>query len=174
MTSPRRTPLFRRALRTTFAAALAGLAAAALAGCATTISLTPPPDANNPHCAEVMTDLTGLSGGTLGGQDRRWTDAQSTAAWGNPATIILACGVTPPGPTTLKCISVGGIDWIVDASKTPRLTVTTFGRTPAVQLFLDSSATSGVDPNQVLDTVGRLVAQDTRQTAQCSNPVTNE
>lgn len=132
-----------------------------------------PPNANDPRCAEVMTDLTALSGGTLDGQDRRWTDAQSTAAWGNPASILLACGVTPPGPTTLKCINIGGVDWIVDSSKTPKLTVTTYGRTPAVQLFLDSSASSGVDPNQVLDIIGRLVGQDTEQTAQCSNPATN-
>jgi hypothetical protein len=173
VTSPRRTPRLRRALRTAAAASIAVLAVAGLAGCATTISLTPPPNANDPRCAEVMTDLTGLSGGTLGGESRRWTDAQSTAAWGSPATIILACGVTPPGPTTLKCISVGGVDWIVDSSKTPKLTVTTFGRTPAVQLFIDSSASSGVDPNSVLDTVGRLIAQDTKQTAQCTNPATN-
>ncbi|KHK97577.1 hypothetical protein LK09_12070 [Microbacterium mangrovi] len=163
----------RRALRISASVVGAVVLAAGLAGCAATISLNPPPHADDPRCAEVMTDLTALSGGTLGGQDRRWTDAQSTAAWGNPATIILACGVTPPGPTTLKCVSIGGVDWIVDSSKTPKLTVTTYGRTPAVQLFLDSSAGSGVDPNEVLDTVGRLVAQDTRQTAQCTNPATN-
>jgi hypothetical protein len=173
VTSPRPSARSRRALRISASVAGAALLLGALAGCATTISLNPPPNGNDPRCAEVMTDLTALSGGTLDGQDRRWTDAQSTAAWGNPATIILACGVTPPGPTTLKCINIGGVDWIVDSSKTPKLTVTTYGRTPAVQLFLDSSASSGVDPNQVLDTVGRLVAQDTKQTAQCTSPATN-
>jgi uncharacterized protein YceK len=173
VTSPRIAPRFRRARRAIAVLALATVTAAGLAGCATTVSLTAPPHANDPRCAEVMTDLTALSGGTLGGESRRWTDAQSTAAWGNPATIILACGVTPPGPTTLKCINVGGVDWIVDSSKTPKLTVTTFGRTPAVQLFIDSSAKSGVDPNSVLDSVGRLVAQDTKQTAQCTDPATN-
>jgi len=161
-------PRSRRAVRTATAAAVALLAAAGLAGCATTISLTAPPSANDPRCAEVMTGLSVLPGGTLGDQSRRWTDAQSTAAWGNPATIILACGVTPPGPTTVKCVVLGGVGWIVDSSKSPKLTATTFGRVPAVQVFLDSSAASGVDPNQVLDTVGRLVAQDTKQTGQCS------
>jgi hypothetical protein len=160
--------LFRRALVTL---AVAGLAAG-LAGCSTTVSLNPAPDANNPTCAGVMTGLTSLAGGTLDGQVRHWTDAQSTAAWGSPSTIIMSCGVTPPGPTTLKCVSLGGIDWIVDPKHSPRLWITTFGRTPAVQVYLDSSAQAGVDPNEVLGTLGRIIGQHTTATAQCSDAAT--
>lgn len=164
-----------RLRRFALAAATAALALAVggtLAGCTSTVSLSPAEDAGDPRCAAVMTSLVSLSGGTLDGQARRWTDAQSTAAWGNPATILLSCGVTPPGPTTLKCVSLGGIDWIVDSSRSPRLRITTFGRTPAVQVYLDSSSKAGVDPNEVLDTLGRLVSQHTTQTGQCSDAAT--
>lgn len=152
-------------------AALAAVAAA-LTACSTTVSMTPATDANNPRCAAVMTSLMTLSGGTLDGQEREWTNAQSTAAWGTPSKVLMRCGVSPPGPTTLKCVSLGGVDWIVDPSQSPRLRITTFGRTPAVQVFLDSSSAGGVDPNAVLDTLGRLIGQYTTPHAQCADAAT--
>jgi hypothetical protein len=141
----------------------------ALAGCSTTVSLQPAPDANDPACAQIMVRLPA----TLAGQSRVWTDAQSTAAWGTPTRIIMACGVTPPGPSTLKCVSLGGVDWLVDESDEPNFRITTFGRTPAVQAYLQSSD-KDVDPNAVLTQLGRLVAGHTTQTAQCTNPDTIE
>ena len=156
------------ALRRIALAAAAALAATvALTGCATEVSLTPGPDANNPKCAEIMVRLPG----DLSGQSRVWTDAQSTAAWGSPTRIIMACGVTPPGPTTLKCVSLGGVDWIVDESKQPNFRITSYGRTPAVQVFLDG-ADKSVDPNSVLTQLGRLVSAQTPPTSTCSNPDT--
>lgn len=139
----------------------------ALSGCAPTISLQPAPDANNPKCADIMVRLPG----NLAGQSRVWTDAQSTASWGTPTKIIFTCGVTPPGPTTLKCVSLSGIDWIVDESKQPNYRITTFGRNPAVQVYVDGGA-GGVDPNAVLTTLGTLVGAHTTRTAQCSAPAT--
>ncbi|QAY61893.1 DUF3515 family protein [Microbacterium protaetiae] len=105
----------------------------------------------------------------LGEQQRVWTDAQSTAAWGSPTRVIMACGVTPPGPSTLKCVSLGGVDWLVDESEQPNFRITSYGRTPAVQVYIDGGDTS-VDPNTVLTTLGRLVSAHTQKSAQCSDP----
>lgn len=121
-----------RSLRVFTALALAG-AVAALSGCAGTVSLSPAADANDPLCAEVSVRLPS----TVDGFDRRWTDAQATGAWGDPVTVILACGVTVPGPSTLECQTVEGVDWLIDDSEAPRYRFTTYGRAPAVEVYLD-------------------------------------
>lgn len=100
--------------------------------------MEPAADANNPLCADVSVRLPDR----IDGQERRFTDAQATGAWGNPTVVLLACGVPPPGPTTLPCQSVGGVDWIVDDQGENRYLVTTFGRTPAVEVFLDNTVVS--------------------------------
>jgi hypothetical protein len=116
---------------------------AALAGCAGTVSLEPAANADDPACADVSVTLPG----SIAGQERRWTDAQATAAWGSPATVILTCGLESPGPTTMPCRDLDGIDWIVDESQAAddRYTFTTFGREPAVQVFLDYAEVSSSD-----------------------------
>jgi hypothetical protein len=133
--------------------AVAGL----LSGCATTVSLEPAEDADNPLCAEVTVRLPA----SVDGQSRRWTDAQATAAWGDPTTILLTCGVTPPGPSTLRCETVSGVDWIIDESDAPQFRVTTFGRTPAVQLYFDTEVgdgAQGVSSRAVLEQLSPFVS----------------
>lgn len=132
-------------------AALTLVAASGLAGCATTVTLSPAPSANDPACAEVMVRLPSV----VAGQERRFTDAQSTAAWGDPASVILTCGVEPLGPTTLPCQTVEGVDWVIDDTDAPRYRVTTFNREPAVEVFLDNEAVSSAD---VLDALTQRVA----------------
>lgn len=133
--------------------AVAGVSlAVVLTGCTATVSLDPAPDANDPRCAKVMVLLPG----NLAGQGRVWTDAQSTAAWGQPTRVILSCGVTPPGPTVLPCVSLGGVEWIVDDKAYPSVRVTTFGRVPAIQVFMN---TKEVDSNRVLTQLGGRIAQ---------------
>ena len=121
-----------------------------MAGCASAVALEPAPDANTPECAEVTVRLPG----ELGGEARRWTDAQATGAWGDPATILLTCGVTPPGPTTLPCETRNGVDWIVDDAEAPQYRFTTYGRTPAVEVYLDSEQVASAD---VIDTLSAIV-----------------
>jgi len=140
------------------AALLLLAAASGAAGCASTVSMSPAPSANVPGCAEVMVRLPDI----LSGQDRRWTDAQSTAAWGDPATVLLTCGVQPPGPTTLRCETVSGVDWVIDESEAPTYRVTTFGRTPAVEVYLtteNSERLQGVSSREVLDALSPTVSQ---------------
>ena len=128
------------------AAALLALAAAALAGCSSTVSLQPAPSAGDPGCAEVMARLPD----SVGGEPRRWTDAQSTAAWGEPAAVILTCGLPELGPTDLPCRTVADVDWVIDESDAPRYRVTSFNRTPAVEVYLDNEVVSSADVLGVL------------------------
>jgi hypothetical protein len=126
------------------------LAAALLTGCAATVSLQPAPDANDPACADVTVRLPD----SVDGETRRWTDAQATGAWGDPASVILTCGVEPLGPTTMPCTPVSGVDWVIDDSDAPRYRVTTFGRVPAVEIYLDNDVVSSA---QVLDTLSQII-----------------
>ncbi len=138
-----------------------GALALALTGCASTVSLDAAQDANDPLCAEVTAYLPQ----TVAGQERRWTDAQATGAWGDPATIILTCGVTPLGPTTLPCQSAGGVDWVVDDSEAPNYRFTSFGRTPAVQVYLDYESVSSGDALRLLGPLVGKLPQDGECTA---------
>lgn len=121
-----------------------------LAGCASTVHLDAAPESNDAACAEVTVRLPG----ELDGQPRRWTDAQATGAWGDPAAVLLSCGLEPPGPTTLPCQSVNGVDWVIDDAEAPRYRVTTFGRMPAVELYLDTEVVSSAE---VLDALSGIV-----------------
>jgi hypothetical protein len=153
-------PRFRR-----LPAVLAVTAAAiGLAGCTSTVSLDPAPHANDPGCAEVTVRLPG----ELGGLPRRWTDAQATGAWGDPAAVLLTCGVEPPGPTTLPCKTANGVDWIIDDSEAPHYRVTTFGRTPAVEVYLDNEVVSSAD---VLDALSNIVSLLPADGSQCTDRV---
>ncbi|MBN8423523.1 DUF3515 family protein [Microbacterium esteraromaticum] len=113
-----------------------------LTACSSTVALEPAKDANNPLCAEVTVRLPDA----VAGEDRRWTDAQATGAYGDPASVFVSCGVTVPGPTSeLQCITLEGIDWLVDESQAPTMRMTTYGRNPAVQVFVDTEVVSAND-----------------------------
>lgn len=113
----------------------------ALSACSPTVSLEPAADANNPGCAEVIVRLPDA----VDGQERRSTNAQSTAAWGNPATVILRCGIEPVAVSTLPCVTASGVDWLVDDSAKPSYRFITFGRTPALEVIVDSEKAVGVN-----------------------------
>lgn len=91
-------------------------------------------DATNPVCAEAMVALPE----TVAGFDRARTDTQSTGAWGDPAAVVLRCGVAVPGPTTEHCVTANGVDWIaIEEGENWRLT--SYGRDPAVEVLFDAS-----------------------------------
>lgn len=153
--SPRshaRAARYRRiAARTMVGAAVLG---AALAGCSAPVSVQPAPDAANPACAPLMLALPD----TLGDTQLRKTTSQATAAWGDPAAAVLRCGVASPGPSTDRCVSVNGVDWVIRengstaapgassssaaAGDGGTYTLTTFGREPATELLLDTGRLS--------------------------------
>ena len=142
-------------------AGLVAIVAIALTGCAAAVPMTPAKDANNPDCASVIVRLPDL----VAEQPKRETNAQATGAWGTPASVLLTCGVTVPGPTTLPCVEVNGIDWIEDDADAPLYRYTTFGRTPAVEVAIDADAVSGTT---VLVDLGGAVSY-LPQTGKCTD-----
>ncbi len=114
-------------------------AALLLAGCTVAVPLQPADDATNSSCADMIVRLPN----TVADQPIRETNAQATGAWGDPAAVLLHCGVAVPGPTTDLCVSINGIDWIEDDSEAPTYRYTTYGREPATEVVLDSEKVSG-------------------------------
>lgn len=113
-----------------------------LTACAPTVALDPAANATLEGCAEIIVRLPN-NPAVVADLPARETNAQGTAAWGNPVGVILRCGVTPPGPSTLPCFTVNGIDWLEDSTGAPNYVFTTFGRNPAVQVIVNSKAASG-------------------------------
>ncbi|GAB4100314.1 DUF3515 domain-containing protein [Sinomonas halotolerans] len=124
------------ALRACGLAALT-LLAAVLSGCAAPVAVEPAPGAADPACAPLMIALPQ----TLGDASMRKTTSQATAAWGDPSVVVLRCGVASPGPTTDRCVSVNGVDWVIEEGD-PYYTLTTFGREPATEILLDEERIS--------------------------------
>lgn len=91
-------------------------------------------DSTNPDCAEIMVALPEK----VANLERRRTDTQSTAAWGEPAAVILRCGVEVPGPTTDHCVEANGVDWVV-REEGENWRITTYGRDPAVEVLFDDT-----------------------------------
>ena len=123
-----------------------------LTGCSPIVALDPAPHANDPACADVIVRLPS----TLENLPRRETDAQATAAWGEPAAILLRCGVTVPLASDLPCVQTDdGFQWLRDDSKAPTYVFTSYGRTPAVAVVIDQNKLS---PGPTLQDLEPVVA----------------
>ena len=72
----------------------------------------------------------------VGSLTARAVSVQSPAAraWGDPA-IVAICGYDPPAPSTLECVSVDGVDWLVQA-RSDGVQFTTYGRAPAMDVLI--------------------------------------
>jgi len=141
MTPPFTNP-HRSGRRTGFRAVSALLLAASavvLTGCSAAVPMQPAADAVNPACADIIVRLPT----TVADQPERETNAQATGAWGDPTAVLLTCGVEVPGPTTLPCVSINGVDWIEDDTEAPKYRYTTYGREPATEVYIDSELVSG-------------------------------
>ena len=130
-----------------------------LTGCSATVVMPAAPLANDPGCAEVIVRLPSETDS----QAKRTTNSQSTAAWGEPVSITLTCGLEPVMVSALPCITAGDVDWIVDDSDKPNYTFISFGRTPATAVTIDSTKSSGAN---VLEDLGQAV-QFTKQSKKC-------
>ncbi|AAT88844.1 hypothetical protein ATY41_10975 [Leifsonia xyli subsp. xyli] len=154
----------RRTILATFLTA----AVFALTGCATTVSLDPAADANDPGCAEISVRLPDA----VAGKARRQTDAQATGAWGEPAAVLLRCGVPPIGPTTRPCVTVNGIDWVLMSKPAAKTVVyQTFGRNPATEVIIDH--VSGASDSSVLPEFASAVAS-VEQSEKCLSTLDTE
>ena len=119
---------------------VAGFVLLALSGCASTVNLEPAEGSNDPACAEVMVRLPSQ----LGGLEERYTNAQATAAWGDPAAVLLRCGLEPVEVSPLPCVTAAGIDWLVDDALAPSYRFISYARYPAVEVIVDSDNASGI------------------------------
>ena len=96
--------------------------------------MDPAPHANDPACADVIVRLPS----TLENLPRRETNAQATGAWGDPAVILLRCGVAVPTASDLPCVQTDDdFYWLRDDSKAPTYVFTSYGRTPAIAVVVD-------------------------------------
>ena len=112
---------------------LVGLLGALLAGCSPIVALDPAVHANDPACAQVTVHLPD----PLESLAKRETNAQATGAWGDPAEVLLRCGVAVPSVSDLPCVQTDAFYWLRDDSKAPTYVFTLYGRTPAVAVVID-------------------------------------
>jgi hypothetical protein len=109
---------------------VAGLAVAVLAGCGGSGPATPAaaPQATSAGCRQALAVLPA----TVLGRARTPLDVAGAASWGEPG-IVLRCGLAEQPPTGKPCLTVDGVDWVVDDTGDP-IVFTAYGRTPTVDL----------------------------------------
>lgn len=117
--------------------------------------MEPAEGANDPACADVTVRLPK----TVSGLERRTTNAQATGAWGDPVGVELRCGVPTSGPTTDMCVTVKGVDWIIDESAAPLYRFEAYGRSPGLEVFVNSEIASGTLVTTDLANVARMLPQ---------------
>ena len=140
--------------------AVAVLSLSVLTACAPVVRLEAAPEANSPNCANMIVRLPD----DFAGQERRRVNSQATAAWGNPVVIIARCGLPRPAPSTLPCVTVDGVDWLVDDTDRPTYRLLSYGLDPATEVIVDSSVVSGTT---VLQDLAGPVASQSAPVAEC-------
>jgi len=123
-----------------------------LAGCTPIVNLGAAEFSNDPACAEVSVRLPDQ----LGELEKRQTNAQATGAWGDPAAVLLRCGLEGVEVSTLPCVTAGEVDWLVDDSEAPNYRFISYARFPAVEVIVDSKNASGIT---ALEGLGQAVSQ---------------
>jgi hypothetical protein len=142
------------------AVALVGLTLSlSFSACTATVNLDAAPLANDPACAEIIVRLPA----EVALLPIRNTNAQATGAWGEPTAVILRCGLEPAEVSSLPCVTAGDVDWLVDESQKPSYRFITFGRTPATEVIVDSTAVAGVS---ALEAVAGAI-QNIKATERC-------
>jgi hypothetical protein len=125
----------RAALNLSTAAPVSSAVFFGVTACAAPVVIDPAPYAADPQCASVMLGIPDV----VGGLSLRPTSSQATAAYGTSAMITVRCGVTPPGPSTERCVAIdtpsASQDWLVTENNTS-WTAVAFGRSPATEVVI--------------------------------------
>lgn len=140
------------------------MALVALTGCARAVSLPVADEAADPGCAEVVVSLPESIGDAGAPLELRDTTAQGTAAWGDPSAITLRCGMPVPAPSTNPCTEVGGVDWLEVAHEGTVWTFISYGRSPATEVVIDSTAVTAITALEALSSA----VERTEQVGACS------
>lgn len=148
----------------------AALMVLGLASCGT-VRVPPGPEAADPVCADI---ILGAPPEVLGFA-RAETSSQGTAAWGSGEdTIVMRCGVTPPGPTSDLCTTLADgngveVDWIVRELEDGVFLYTTYGREPAIDVTVPLSAAPDQPSGAALD-LSQVITRNLEATARCVGP----
>lgn len=132
------------------------------------------PAADDPLCAEVMLAMPE----EIDDRQQRETGSQGTSVWGDPARIVVRCGVEPPGPTPEVCVSAEGVDWLaVEETRAEDVVVgegeegdadqwrlISYGREPAVEVLLDA----GEVPSSTVMLAMAGAVENIEQTRECT------
>ena len=149
---------------------LTALLALGLAACGT-VQVPAGEAAADPVCADIV---LGAPPQVLG-MDRVETSSQGTAAWGEGEdTVVMRCGVTPPGPTTEQCTTLADeneteVDWIVREGEGDTFLYTTYGREPAIDVSVPRSAAPDQPSAAALD-LTQVITRNLEATARCIGP----
>lgn len=150
----------RRRLTQRATAGVATIAAiVTLSGCTGVLVVDAAENAADPDCALPIL----LMPDQIGDLSQRTTSSQGTTAWGEPASVIVRCGVPEPAPTTDPCVNVDGVDWVQVRAEDDTWQFVSYGRSPAVEVLVTPSVVSGAT---ALASVSSAVSE-IEQTAQC-------
>jgi Protein of unknown function (DUF3515) len=121
-----------------------------LAGCAGSsgssgTQVTAAPSAAAPSCATALA----AAPATVLGRPRAPLPVAGTAAWGEPP-VVARCGLPEQPPTTKQCLTVNGVDWIVDDSGDP-FVFTAYGRSPGVEVRVPASVGRDAAPSALVE-----------------------
>lgn len=133
---------------------LAGMLAVAvlLSACSAVVTVPVAPEAHHPDCARIVLALPDR----LDGMPRHTTSSQATRAWGEPLeAVTLRCGVPVPPPTEETCTTADdlaghAVDWI-SVEDERGWTFTTYGRHPAVEVFVPAAVAAERSTSFLLD-----------------------
>ncbi|MBC7310251.1 MAG: hypothetical protein H5T81_09540 [Tetrasphaera sp.] len=101
-----------------------------LTGCGGAVEVAPPDAADSPACADVPWPET------VSGHERVATSPEGSwvAAWGDPP-IIARCGIPALEPTSLDCVGVDDVDWIV-RELSDGMAMSSYGTDPALEVLV--------------------------------------
>ncbi|MBL8931831.1 MAG: DUF3515 family protein [Kineosporiaceae bacterium] len=118
--------------RATSAASLtAVLIVATTAACSGGEEVTAAPRAGESACTAALA----AAPQTVLNRARGSMDVPGVLVWGQDPRIVLRCGLPEPGPSTLPCLTVEGLDWVIDDTADP-VTAVSYGRSPAVEISM--------------------------------------
>src|SRR5699024_1073581 len=140
-------------------AAVLAVSTLVLTGCSSALVVEAAEDAANPDCALPIL----LMPDQIGDLEQRTTSSQGTTAWGEPASVIVRCGVPEPAPTTDPCVTVDGVDGAQGRADEDTWRVVTYGCSPAVEVLVTPTVVCGAN---ALASVASSVSE-IEQTAQC-------
>lgn len=128
----------RRAFRAVLALGSLGLLLP-LTACSPVVPMNPADESQSVECANVQVRLPDR----IGDLKKRVTNAQSTAAYGDPEAVLIRCGLEMPVVSDTECFEVEGIDWLADASREPDYVFISYGRDPAMEVIVDNTQIAG-------------------------------